>query len=187
MAISESVPSHHAWWCDDCIVSRSDISVVTCVTWLWWKQLWWSVTVPPLQGRGPSRPYISGDRGEVASFSTPAWFAIMKMSHVSSFSCPPNPTRGTSLPGQHTSLPSLPTSVNMIGWWRLAIAGNRANEWKTHVERLRLPGHRLPQKRNGGRPWSDRGSVLVSRMTLGRPLVQLLCVVRGALPGVSVP
>src|SRR5258708_5976821 len=44
MAILESVPSHHAWRCDNCIVSRSDISVGACVTQLWQKQPWWSVT-----------------------------------------------------------------------------------------------------------------------------------------------
>ena len=155
--------------------------------WLQQKQPWWSMTVPPLQGRGPSRPYIRGNRGGIMSFSIPTWFAIMKTSCISSFSCPPNPTRGTSLPRWHTSLPSLPTSMNTIGWWRLAITGNRANEWKMCVERPRLPGHGLLQKRNGGRPQSDQGSILISRMMLGRPLVQLLHVVRGALPGVSVP
>src|SRR5258708_21644075 len=105
---------------------------------LWRKRLWWSVTVPPLRGQGPSRPYISGDRGEIASFSTPAWFAITKTSRISNFSCPPNPTRGTSLPRRHTSPPSLPTSAITIGWWRLAIAGNRANEWKTRIKSPRL-------------------------------------------------
>ncbi len=155
MAISESVLSRHVWQCDDCIVSRSAVSVVMHVTRLRQKRPWWSMTVPPLQGRGPSRPYIRGDRGGIVSFSIPTWFAIMKMSHVSSFSCPPNPMRGTLLPGQHMSPPSLPTSVNTIRWWRLAIAGNRANEWKMCVERPRLPGHGLPQKRNGGRLQSD--------------------------------
>src|SRR5258708_4095284 len=82
MAVSESVPSRHAWQCDDCVVSRSDVSMGMRMMRLQRKWLWWSVTVPPLQGRGPSRPYISGDRGEIASFSTPAWFAITKTSHV---------------------------------------------------------------------------------------------------------
>ena len=77
--------------------------------------------------------------------------------------------------------------MNTIGWWRLAITGNRVNEWKMCVERPRLPGHGLPWKRNGGRLQSDQGSVLVLRMMLGHLLVQLLHVVRGALPEVSVP
>src|SRR5258708_4589533 len=187
MAVSESVPSRHTWQCDDCVVSRSDISVGTRVMWLWQKQPWWSMTVPPLQGQGHLRPYISSDRGEIVSFSTPAWFVIMKTSHVSNFSCPPNPTRGTSLPGRHTSPPLLPTSAITIGWWRLTITGNRLNEWKMCIESPRLPGHGLPWKRNGGRPWSDRGSILISRMMLGHLLVPLLRVVRGALRGVSVP
>src|SRR5258705_321947 len=120
--------------------------------------------VPPLQGQGPLRPYISGNRGEIASFSTPAWFAITKTSRVSNFSCPPNPTRGTLLPGWRMSPPSLPTSTITIRWWRLTIAGNRANEWKMCVESPRLPGCGLPWKRNGGRLQSNQGCVLVSRM-----------------------
>src|SRR5258708_7843398 len=44
MAVSESVPSHHTWRCDDCIVSRSDISVGMRVTQLRRKQPWWSMT-----------------------------------------------------------------------------------------------------------------------------------------------
>ncbi len=158
-----------------------------CMTWLQWNGPWWSMTVPPLQGQGPSRPYIRGNRGGIMSFSTPTWFVIMKMSHISSFSCPPNPMRGTSLPGWHTSPPLLPISMIMIGWWRLAITGNRVNEWKTHIERPRLPGHGLPWKRNGGRLQSNQGSILVLRMMLGCLLVPSLCAVRGALPGVSVP
>ena len=187
MAISESVPSHHAWQCDDCIVSQSEVSMGMCVMQLWQKWPWWSMTVPPLQGRGPSRPYIRGDRGGIMSFSTPTWFAIMKTSRISSFSCPPNPMRGTLLPRWHASPPSLPISMITIRWWRLAITGNRANEWKTCIKRLRLPGCGLLWKRNGGRPWSDQGSILISRMMLGCLLVPSLHAVRGALPGVSVP
>ncbi len=182
MAVSESVPSHHMWQCDGCIVSQSDVSVGMHMMQLQWNRPWWSMTVPPLQ-----RPYIRGDRGGIASFSTPTWFVIMKTSCISSFSCPPNPTRGTLLPRWHASPPSLPISMITIRWWRLAITGNRANEWKTCIKRLRLPGCGLLWKRNGGRPWSDRGSILVSRMMLGCLLVLLLHAVRSALPGVSVP
>src|SRR5258708_22253074 len=42
MAISESVLSRHVWRCDDCIVSRSDVSVGMRVTQLQQKRPWWS-------------------------------------------------------------------------------------------------------------------------------------------------
>src|SRR5258705_11818961 len=64
--------AYNVWQCDDCIVSRSDISMGMHMMRLRRKRLWWSMTGPPLQGRGPFRPYISGDRGEFASFSMPA-------------------------------------------------------------------------------------------------------------------
>src|SRR5258708_5032065 len=44
MAVLESVPSRHAWRCDDCIVSRSDISMGMRVTRLRRKRPWWSMT-----------------------------------------------------------------------------------------------------------------------------------------------
>src|SRR5258708_6307217 len=44
MAISESVLSRHAWRCDNCIVSRSDVSVGTRMTRLPQKRPWWSMT-----------------------------------------------------------------------------------------------------------------------------------------------